>query len=305
MQRVAVFLLAMMLGFAGAASSAQKIEDIPWDQAHIKQLRAASKHAVFRFLIRQTDPENEIEATESSLVWGYNWYPAGDGKYELAIGYAYGPDISYYTVFWWDGPGKIRSQGFDGVGDYSEQWYDGPIAADLNGDGREELIQFYSLEYHARPWRTKFIPRGTWPRVYRLRDGKYVEASRDFSSFYQNKILPKLDQAIVEARKDVKERADEKTKPPAGIDPNDDAYWHLPARYLAALIMCRDKILRVIGRDPSAGLAQAREWMTSPDPVIVDNASVVFRDIGGHDEEVRTAEAATDRAAKNWPNKSW
>ena len=53
--------------------------------------------------------------------------------------------------------------------------------------------------------------------------------------------------------------------------------------------MCRDKILRVLGRDPNAGLAQAREWMTSPDPVMVDNARVVFQDIGGHDEDARAA----------------
>lgn len=32
---------------------------------------------------------------------------------------------------------------------------------------------------------------------------------------------------------------------------------------IAAVEMARDKILRVLGRDPSAGLAQAREWMPS------------------------------------------
>jgi hypothetical protein len=301
MQRVAVFLLAMMLGLAGAASSAQKIEDIPWDQAHIKQLRALGKHAVFRFLIRQVDPDNEMESTESSLVWGYNWYPAGDGKYELAIGYAFGPDVSNFTVFWWDGPGKIRSQGFDGAADYSEKWYDGPIAADLNGDGIEELIQFNGLEHHWPPQRTKFVPSGTWPSVYRLRDGKYVEASRDFPTFYENKILPKLDKAIVEARKDLPAAGAQR---PLGSDPNDNS-WEMPARYLAALIMCRDKILRVIGRDPTAGLAQAREWINSSDPAIVDDGKSVFEDIGGHEEDARAAKVQLERASKNWPNKNW
>ena len=69
--------------------------------------------------------------------------------------------------------------------------------------------------------------------------------------------------------------------------------------------MCRDKILRVIGRDPAAGLAQAREWMTSPDPALVDNARIVFQDTGGHDEDVRAAKLALKRASKNWPNKNW
>jgi hypothetical protein len=71
------------------------------------------------------------------------------------------------------------------------------------------------------------------------------------------------------------------------------------------VIMCHDKILRVLGRDPSAWLAQAREWMASPDPVLVDNARVVFKDIGGHDADVHAAEVATERASKNWPNKNW
>jgi hypothetical protein len=76
-------------------------------------------------------------------------------------------------------------------------------------------------------------------------------------------------------------------------------------RTLAALTMCRDKILRVLGRDPNAGLAQAHEWMTSADPVLVDDARVVFADIGGHDADVRAATLATDRASKNWPSKYW
>jgi hypothetical protein len=45
--------------------------------------------------------------------------------------------------------------------------------------------------------------------------------------------------------------------------------------------------------------------MTDSDPVFVDNARIVFQDIGDHDEEVRAAKVATDRAAKNWPNKNW
>ena len=295
MKKVLIVVLTGMFAFASAALSAQKIEDIPWDASHIKQLRSLGKHAVFRFLIRQTDPNNEMEWTESSLVWGYNWYPAGDGKYELAIGYASGPDIGYLTVFWWDGPGKIRSQDFDSSGNASEEWYHGPIAADLNGAGQEELIMFDGLHYDPRPERTKFIPTGTWPSVYRLRDGKYVEASRDFPSFYETKILPQLDKAISKAREDA---AQQKAQLRTGADPG-------PMRYLAALIMCRDKILRMLGRDPNAGLAQAREWMTSRDPVMVDNAMVVFKDIGGHDADMRAAEAATDRASKNWPNKQW
>ena len=69
--------------------------------------------------------------------------------------------------------------------------------------------------------------------------------------------------------------------------------------------MARDKILRVIGRDPMAGLAQAREWMASSDPVLVDDAEAVFEDIGGHEEDVRAAKLALERASEHYPSKSW
>jgi hypothetical protein len=190
-----------------------------------------------------------------------------------------------------------------GAGDASEEWYDGEKAADLDGDGSEELIKFDSLESHRPRWRTKFIPNGTWPSVYRLRDGKYVEASRDFRSFYQKEILPKLDKAIVKARKEIV-RVAEKIKPPARIDSSDHDYWLMQTRYLAALIMCRDKILRVIGTDPAAGLAQAREWMNSQDPVIVDDSRVVFEDIGGHPQDARAAQVASERAETNYQSNS-
>lgn len=295
MKKILCVVLAGVFALSSVGHGGQKIEDIPWDESHIKQLRAAGKTAVFRFFLRQKDPHDENGWTESSLHWRYDWYLAGEGKYELAIGFSSGPDVGYFTVFWQDGPGKIRSQDFDDEADYSEKWYDGPFASDLNGDGREELIRFDGLRYDPRPERTKFIPTGTWPSVYRLHNRKYVEASRDFPSFYETKILPQLDKAISKAREDA---AQQKAQPQTGADPG-------PVRYLAALIMCRDKILRVLGRDPNAGLAQAREWMTSRDPVMVDNAVVVFKDIGGHDADVLAAEAATDRASKNWPTKVW
>jgi len=151
------------------------------------------------------------------------------------------------------------------------------------------------------PKRTKFIPEGEWPQVYRLRDGKYVEASRDFPSFYEKQILPQLDQAIIKARQDVA------APRPAGIPSGNPwvEYKLLKERYLAALIMAKDKILRVIGRDPTAGLAQAREWMASSDPVLVDDAKAVLEDIGGHEEDVRAAKLALERASEHFPSKNW
>lgn len=304
MGKTSVVLLATILAFASVAFSAQKIEDIPWDESHIKQLRAAGKAAVLR-LVQKTD-ESDFSLSDYG-EFEFDWYPAGDGKYELAVSSSTGPDISYLDIYWRDAPGKIRSQEFTYAAEASDQWYwneGGTDIVDANGDGVPEVIDLDDLDYHPPPQRTKFIPGGMWPRIYRLRDEQYVEASRDFSAFYDKTIFPMINASMANAHKRIKELAEQKAKPGTNDSQNDD-YRQVATRTLAGVTMCRDKILRVLGRDPNAGLAQAREWMTSPDPVMVDNARVVFKDIGGHDADVHAAEVATERASKNWPNKHW
>ncbi len=81
-------------------------------------------------------------------------------------------------------------------------------------------------------------------------------------------------------------------------------------RTLAALTMCRDKILRVLGRDPNAGLAQAHEWMTSADPVSrLTMRGFVFGGISeGYVADVRGAKPASARSLiveYDWPSKYW
>jgi hypothetical protein len=295
MKRVLIVLLTTILAFASIVFAAGKIGDIAWNESNIKTLRSFDKAAVLRVVQRIDDSDFSLSYYGE---FEFDWYPAGDGKYELAVSSSTGPDISHLDIYWRDAPGKFRSQNF-GILAFAriEEWYEGAGFADLNGDGKEEIILFEPLDSDdsAIMFRRKFIPNATWPKVYRLRDGKYVDGSRDFSDFYRNKILPQLAQAIVKAQS---------ANAPPWSDPSDND-WQLPERNLAALIMCRDKILRVMGRDPTAGLAQARKWVTDSDPVFVDNARIVFQDIGGHDEEVRAAKLATERASKNWPNKNW
>jgi len=309
MRKMPIMLLTAIFAFARVASSAEKIGDLAWNESNIKTLRAADNETVFRFSC-EIDPECGDLTLSSVDYFEFHWYPAGDKKYELAIDSQNGPEVSWLEIYWQDAPRKFSSQTFEIEGDASEEWYFSPEFAgtkfaDLSGDGKEELILFDTLEYDLPPSRrTNHVPGGAWPRVYRLRNGKYIEASRDFPSFYKNKILPQLDKAIVKARKDVKERAEGKTKPNPYMGPHDD-YWQQPARYMAALIMCRDKILRFIGRDPTAGLAQAREWMNSPDPVLVNDGKSVFEDIGGRDKEVNAAKVAVERASEHWPNEPW
>jgi hypothetical protein len=116
-----------------------------------------------------------------------------------------------------------------------------------------------------------------WPAVYRLENGKYVETSRDFPNFYDTEVLPQLDKQITAAQQKVDE----------GRNYQDS---------VALLTLEKDKILRVLGRDPTAGLQQAYQWMDSGDSQLLQCAIAIFRDIGGHEAEVRTAEQGVQPA---------
>jgi len=123
-----------------------------------------------------------------------------------------------------------------------------------------------------------------------------VEASRDFPNFYDTEVLPQLEKEI---GKDRALLAAQQAKP-TPRDPLDEE-WRETPRALAAEIMARDKILRVLGRDSTAGLAQAREWMKSPDPQLVDAADDVLTDIGGHEQEALAARRARLRLLERSP----
>ncbi|MGC2495654.1 hypothetical protein [Candidatus Binatus sp.] len=279
MKKVLIVLLMTMLAFASAGSGAE-IDDLPWNEANIKTLRALKEAAVFRF-VTGGDPEDG--GLNESNIDEFDWYPAGDGKYELAVRSSTGPDVEFLTIYWQDASRKITSQDFD-IGLYSRR--EDAEFADLSHDGKEELILFDYLDSSTELFHRKFVGNAMWPQVYRLREGHYVQARHEFPGYYENEYLPQLDKEISNAR------AAQNAKPHPGSDPN------VRDRNLAALIMSRDKVLRFLGRDPTAGLAQAREWMTSSDTVMVDNARIVFVDMGGHEEDVRAAKLALDHLSK-------
>lgn len=145
----------------------------------------------------------------------------------------------------------------------------GKIVRDINGDGQVELVIPTTLISYSNGSTI------TWPTVYRLEKGKYVEASRDFSGFYEDEVIPKLQERINQYQ----------AKPGVGT---------LDA--VAGLTMVQDKILRVLGRDPAAGLQQAYEWMSSDDPMLLQDAAATFQSIGGHEREMRAAQEAQMRA---------
>jgi hypothetical protein len=105
------------------------------------------------------------------------------------------------------------------------------------------------------------------------------KASRDFPKFYDNEVLPDLDREISKEQ---------------GDDDQETA---------STRIMAKDKILRVLGRNPVAGVDHAREWMNSDNMHVVLDAVRTFQDIGGHEEDERAAMAVYHRMdCKQYPH---
>jgi hypothetical protein len=184
------------------------------------------------------------------------------------------------VIYQQDARGKIRWQQFEGAGLLRT------TIRDVNGDGKQELIIPSPID----PMIESYGPvrEIIWPHVYRLENGKYVETSSEFASYYDAEVLPPIEHAISWSRLRI-------ANGPIGAkaDPRWLRYMH---HEVAGLTMERDKILRVIGRDPDAGFEQTREWMSSPDPVLVQDALTVLTDIGGHEADLSAAKAALKAA---------
>ena len=260
---IAAILICALVG-AGIAAG---IAEIPWNESNIQTLQGFDKSSVDALVnnLRGGDPMH-------AMVGGFGWYDlAGDHHYELVVtedlsGRAF---FDYLAIYQQDHAGKPAVQQWiegDGIGtDLSK------VVRDLNHDGKHELIIPRVLFSYSTS------QTFTWPAVYRRENGKYVEASRDFPAFYGKEILPSLNKHIGE----------DQAQPPPGSRPQDIA---------AVATMKRDKILRVLGRDPTAGLREAYQWMNSDDPQVLQCAITTFADIGGHDQEKRAASEALERA---------
>lgn len=166
--------------------------------------------------------------------------------------------MAYYLAFGTPGAGDLKK-----------------TVRDLNGDGKDELILYSYLDSDGYRGAQ---PTPMWPKVYRLQNGKYIEANVDFPDFYTDEVLPQVDKEISNAQR---------LWPPGS--PGEAG--------VAVLEMQRDKILRMLGRNPTAGLEQARGRANSQNLQLVENAIVVFRDMGGHEEDVHAAELAAKSAA--------
>ena len=240
--------------------AAVDIGSLTWNQANIAALRSLDRAAIFA-LITHGHPAPGFTPAE---IGEFEWADlANNGQYQLVLILS-GPCAHAVDIEKRDASGKVTTvQIIEGFANLKTG------IRDLNGDGKDELIIDKSLV------ELSCADNITWPVVYRLEKGKYVEASRGFPAYYDGEVLPKLSTGI--------------SKYQAKGEP-------ATSRNLWPLIMMRAKILRVLGREPTAGLRQARRWMNTDDPGLLLAATVTFNDIPGHKEEAKAARVRYDRA---------
>lgn len=272
MKKTFIAVVVLILGSVQVVLGAD-IAEMDWTQSNIDALRSFDKDAVVRLVNQVAGNEDPGDAATRDNIGEIAWADlAGDGRVELLVTVA-GSRAFYNSlaVYMQDSSGKVsHHQQLTGwmISDLDK------VVRDLDGDRHKELvipIQFPPGAY----WGAK--PMAGWPVVYRLQNGKYVEASRDFPNFYDDEVLPQLQDQIARTHKQIATRL------------RGEAH-------VAVLEMSRDKILRMLGRDPTAGLAKAREWADSGSPDLVGDAIAVLRDIGGHEDELRAAELTGQRA---------
>lgn len=284
-----ILLLAVLILAFSVPARADRVcvGRVPWSKANVAALHGADLAAVAKF-VNATRPAtfltNQIMPDQ---VAGFAWAKVGGGKSDLVVAIDYA-GRGFYRL-WVYSHGSADSLAIQELEGWKPTGGLKGMLGDLNGDGVDELI-IPTAVGQGGVW-TPTTAAPLWPAVYRPQNGKYVEpicgfpglrsgsvqlstryveASRDFPNFYDTKVLPNLDRTISMLQRKAAED-----------DGNPDA--------LAHFIVERDKILRVLGRDPVAGLNHAYRWMNSDDPQVLQCAIATLYDIGGHEKELREA----------------
>jgi hypothetical protein len=114
-----------------------------------------------------------------AFVGAFGWYDlSGDGHYDLVVtedlsGRAF---FDYLAIYGHSNAGGVKLiQWIEGDQIPSDL---GKVVRDLNGDGKDEFIIPITLVSYTT------ASTITWPAVYRLANGKYVEDSSDFADYY-------------------------------------------------------------------------------------------------------------------------
>ena len=284
-----IFILGVLILASSVPARAERafVGRVPWSQATVGALYGANLATVAKF-VNDTRPQTSEEIAPNQVA-DFAWAKVSGGKADLVVAL----DISgrgFYTL-WIYSHGGADSLIIQEIRGWRQMGGLKAMLKDLNGDGVDELIIPTAVGRRGA-W-TPTAAEAMWPAIYRPVNGtyvqvirdfpntsrtrsievstRYVEASRDFPNFYDTQILPNFDRTIVM----LQQRA-------AQGEGNPGA--------LAHMMVERDKILRVLGRQPAAGLNQAHQWMNSDDPQVLQCAIATLYDIGGHDDEVRAAQ---------------
>jgi hypothetical protein len=283
---------------AGATASAAEIAHVPWDVANISTLRLLDRDSIQNFV---NSPEaHKTFVGEPALngfspvnVVQFEWADfAGNGKYALVVVWNTPPAAEEgISIYQQNAVGKIDSPQVDLEG----YGHEGPLKdaiRDLNGDGKKELLVNIGFGEGTDKAET---PLTQWPAVYRLQNGQYVEASREFPGFYDREVLPPLEAKIAALEKKLDSEAEAKATGEAVIkeypssQPDIDSHTAPEQRkavrdseQLALQQSLRIHILHVLGRKPTAEEEkEALEWLNSPDYWVSKYAEPAFKEMGG------------------------
>ena len=128
-----------------------------------------------RFVNALGGDDTDIPLYPANTIQEFSWIDlGGDGRYALVSIELPGSCCSDLMMYQQDASGHIKSQLLEGAGRLSN------TIRDVNGDGKQELI----LPPPADPMIESYgaVREIVWPRVYRLENGKYVEASSEFAN---------------------------------------------------------------------------------------------------------------------------
>jgi hypothetical protein len=189
MTKLATLVLAVIASaIVPAAALCADIAKIPWTESNVETLRAFDKAAIVRFVNALGGADTDI-LVPAYTIREFSWIDlAGDGRYALALFELPGTCCSGLVIYQQDARGKIRWQQFEGAGLLRT------TIRDVNGDGKQELI----IPSPVDPMIESYGPvrEIIWPHVYRLENGKYVEASSDSANYYDTEVLPPIEHAI-------------------------------------------------------------------------------------------------------------
>lgn len=191
-----VVLLAIVCSTLTLATNVRAADIIgtPWDEQHTDILKTFNKQDVVNFVETVKAPGTAYTPADIDIATNYlrpeefRWADlAGNHEYQLLIVWS-AQGTSGWNELWIyrrDRSGKLKVQCISGGGITLDD------LRDLDGDGKAELV--IPMGCCNNYGETAAGLLSSWYRIYRWKDGEYVEATRDYASFYDKEILPPLE----------------------------------------------------------------------------------------------------------------